>query len=227
MTYPACSINEGQAASPTAPYVEVFPEVAHAALKAKEHHQLTTWLVLRANDPSGTARVSAVDAGKLIAGARGVSQRQARRLLEGGEARYWTKDRGGHIRYFRASRVCWRLGVERVSRLRRVRIADLGQGQAALEATFAATAYRADDRGTPLTRRRLRELTGIPESSQRRYENVYSHSELVEPVYTRITNERPVDQASRFAQEGVWGFFRGRHGQLIRRRFVATTTCTL
>lgn len=214
MIYPACSIKPG-AAHPT--HVEVFPEVAHAALKEKEQGQLAVWLLLRAIDGRGSGRIAAVDARKLIAEARGLSQRQARRLLGSGESRYWVRDPGGHVRYLRTSRLCARLGVERVSRLRRIRVSDLGAGEAALKASLAATVYRWDDLGSPLTRRKVRELTGIPEGTQRRYENTYGHAQLVERVFTKITDERPGDVVSWFAHDGVWGFFRGRHGQLMRR----------
>ena len=59
--------------------------------------------------------------------------------------------------------------------------------QPALRAALAATAYRTDEYGpVPLSRRRVRELTGVPESTQRRYENKHGHAATVEAVHVEL-----------------------------------------
>jgi phage FluMu protein Com len=93
--------------------IVLFPEIAQAALKAKEHGKVANWGLLRAHDRQGSGRLPLREAQRLISLGRGVSGRQARRLLAGGDGQYWEQDPGGHVRYFRPARVAQRLGAAR------------------------------------------------------------------------------------------------------------------
>jgi hypothetical protein len=209
--------NDGVASLTLAPAVVLFPEIAQAALKAKEHGKVANWGLLRAHDTQGSGRLPLREAQRLISLGRGVSGRQARRLLAGGDGQYWAQDPGGHVRYYRPARVAERLGVAHVTRPRVLDTARLRSGQTSLKAALESTCYRNDGRGTPLTRRLVEELTGVPPSTQRRWENRYGNAELVAPCYVKRGDVGPMDGAAWLASEGTWGFFWGKGRQLMRR----------
>lgn len=197
--------------------IVLLPELAQAALKANEHGKVANWGLLRAHDGQGSGRLPLREAQRLISLGRGVSGRQARRLLAGGDGQYWKQDPGGHVRYFRPARVAERLGVAHVTRPRILDAARLRSGQASLKAALESTCYRNDKKGTPLTRRLVEELTGVPPSTQRRWENRYGNAELVAPCYVKRGDVGPMDGAAWLAGEGTWGFFWGKGRQLMRR----------
>ena len=161
----------------------------------------------------------------LIRSVRGVSHRQAQRIIVAGEGKYWHRD-PAHLRLAAGWRVALALNVERVSRPHVVRIEKLQQGEAALKAALAATVYRTDEQGVPITRRLASELTGLAPATLRRYENTYGHADLVEAVYVRQAHLGPTAPVGQILSAGRgWGFFIGRAGHVMRRHGDIRRSC--
>lgn len=200
-------------------WIEIFPELAFAALKLEEPDLLVAHALLRAWDREqsrGTGLVPRPAARMLIAIARSLQRRQTERTLARGDGSYWELI-DLRVRLHSLGRVAETLGVARVGRGHVVPVDNFGSGIAALRAALLAVAYRTDDQGTPLTRRLLREITGIPESTQRLYDRRYGNSELVRPVWVEVSRPgtsyaRGVAQAQRHL-----GFYPGTQGALLRR----------
>ena len=198
-------------------YVDVFPQLAQAALRSGQESLVACWALLRACDPTGSGYLDRANARRILEDGRRVRPRQARRLIHDGVGPYWTIDKKDRLWLGRVDQVADGLGVEAVSRPHQIPIADLQGGRTRLRAAFEATVYRTDEGGTPLSRRLIRELTGIPESTQRRYES-HGHAKTVAQVHTKITHitTNPAKAAIAAEYRGA-GFYRGSQGDLMRR----------
>ena len=209
-------------AAPTVPripeWIAVYPEIAHAALKRNMDPLVAAWCLLHACDRDGRGWFERPVARRLVEVGRGVGARQARRILDAGSPGFWHLGSTDRLWLISVPKVAAALGVERVSAPRLVPLADLQKGPASLRATLFATVYRPDAEGRPLSRRLVRELTGIPESTQRRYENQYGHAERVTPVHVELSHITDPQQRRRYAErQGDWGAYLGEHGDLMRR----------
>lgn len=199
-------------------HISVIPEIAQAALKQHLQSEAATWFVLRALD-DGVGRLNRTLARRRVQQGRGVSDRQARRLLRAGEGIFWSLDPDGIVRLHGAAAVAMALGVAWVSAPHLVPLTDLQGGPALLKATFAATVYRTDASGRPISRAEVEARTGIHPSTQRRYENQHGHARRVTPVQVHLSHVTDRDKrravASHFGKEH--GFYVGRRGDLMRR----------
>ena len=195
--------------------VRVFPELAHAALRCGLEGRLATWAVLRTQSGAGVGWVERDAALAALVTGRGVTRDHAARLLDAGVPNFWKLSKG-RVWLSAPDKVAAQLGVERVSAARDLDPEDLRSGRAALRAALYATVYRVDERGSPLTRRKVREITGVPASTQRRYDR-WGHTELVSTVNVVLTHvDEGVARSIPDAYPG-WGFHIGRHGELLRR----------
>jgi hypothetical protein len=198
-------------------FVRILPQFAAAALKRGEGHRYSTWLMLRAADPAGSGFLTISDAVSLLVEWRGVTARHAHRILQGGEGRYWHVA-GGAVFYRRTVRIAEHLGVDRVSRERLVEARSLGT-TSRLRAALYTTCYATDAGGVPLTRRKVEELTGVPRSSQRRYENVYGQAIKVGEahVFQSHLPDRGRHGGDVPEELRAFGFYRTKSGDLVRR----------
>ena len=114
--------------------------------------------------------------------------RQARRLIQQGAGTYWTIDARERLWLAHPVEVAEQLRVSFVSRPHQIPLDDLRHGRSRRRAALAATVYRTDERGSPISRRKVRERTGVAESTQRKYENQYGHATVVDHVHTKLTH---------------------------------------
>ena len=195
--------------------IRLFPELAHAALLCGREGQLATWAILRAHDASGCGWLAHDVAVSAVTAGRGVSERQAVRLVDSGVPGFWQIAKG-RVWLTAPAKLATLLSVRRVTRERELAPDDLRSGRAALRATLYATVYRCDEGGSPLTRRKVREITGVPQSTQRRYDR-WGQVERVSEVHVALTHiDKGVAHYIPDAYPG-WGFYVGRSGQLMRR----------
>ena len=198
--------------------IPVIPEVAQEALLRHLESGIATWSILRVAD-DGDGRLDRTHARQIVRQGRSVSDRQARRLLRAGDATFWSLDPDGSVRLHGAARLAAGLGIERVSSPHLIPLEDLRGGRAQLRASLAATVYRTDDGGRPISRAEVEARTGVPPSTQRRYENQYGHARRVTPVQVHVSHVTDPDKrravAAYFGREH--GFYVGRHGDLMRR----------
>jgi hypothetical protein len=197
------------------PDVRLFPELAHAALKQGETGLLATWAVLRANDAVGAGRLDGEAAVAAVMAGRGVSRHRALQLLREGAPRYWTRS-DDVVWIPSAKKLVVVLGVERVSTERLLDPDVFRSSPAKLRAAFYSMVYATDKGGSPLTRRKTRQITGVPESTQRRYDG-WGYVERVSEVHVALTHiASDVAPGIADAYPG-WGFYKGRFGTPMRR----------
>jgi hypothetical protein len=153
----------------------------------------------------------------VVAAGRGVQRRQAERLLRDGDGPYWEVSHG-RVRLHGLHRLSTALGVERTSRAHLVPLDQMHGGLASVRAAIMAAVYRVDEDGTPVARRRLAEITGVPVSTQRRYDARFRTSALVARVSVRPSTP-PVSTRGSPRRTGTSGRARnrarsGRHGNV-------------
>ena len=197
--------------------LSVVPEFAWAALRTGQESLLATHSVLRAFDGLGSGRLERTFALRAVISGRGVANRQARRLLDDVVGRLGELDPSGHIRLVGWSKAAEFWDVARIGRPHLIPLEHFQMGKAELRAALLATVYRTDDGGSPLTRRRIEEMTGISGATQRRYENLYGHARIVAPVFVELGHVIAPMRQPIAAEYGKWGFHIGRHGALMRR----------
>ena len=198
-------------------YVDIFPEIAQAALRGGEEQRAADWSLLRAADEQGSGRLPRLTARRTLEQGRLLSERDARRHLRNGDGRWWTLDQQ-YVWPRGPVRVAEALGIDRLSQPHRIPVTDLQHGTACLRAALAATAYRTDEYGRPLSRRRVRELTGVPESTQRRYENKHGHAATVEAVHVELTHVTGAATTQAWVSEySRAGMYLSHGGSLMRR----------
>jgi len=160
------------------------------------------------------SRDAAVD---ILRAGRGVGDRQARRLLTAGEGFWWVSDPDRNIRLASGVRVCEGLDVDYVGRPHLIPAVDFRGGPTRLRAVLAATVSRTDEKGSPLTRRAVAERTGVPASTQRRYENRERTARSLYAVYVHLSHTNPHAAARLAVRYRHWGVHRGQQGHLMRR----------
>ena len=196
--------------------IPVIPEIAQAALKQGLESASVTWHLLRAAD-TGRGRLAGDQARSLVMHGRAVGDRQARRLLHAGAALFWARDPENSVRLHGAARVAAALGVAHVTTPHLIPAEDFRAGRARLRAALQATIYAVDENGRPISRRRVEEATGVPPSTQRRYEG-YGHADLIRPVHVQLSHiDNPRSQRDVAAAHRGVGFYLGRYGALMRR----------
>lgn len=183
--------------------------MGQAALRAHEEHVFAAWCVVLAGDRAmgGSGLCSRASAIAWLKEVFTIGSRQAERLLREGGPKYWRLLDGDRVLLTGQAMVARALGVQRVSRHHEVPISDLA-GRGKRRAALVALAYRTDENGTPLTRRLIRELTGLPATTQRRLERNARSPVLVRPVFAhfgRQPSQWYADQAGGEFRD--WGFF--------------------
>jgi hypothetical protein len=196
------------------PAIRLFPQLAHAALKRNEHGLFATWAVLRAN-AAGSGRLDWDRAVATVVSGRAVSRHRALEILRQGDPQYW-RGANGSVWIVSAKALAAAFDVGRVGTERLVDPEVLRGSPATLRAAFYSMVYATDENGSPLTRRKTREITGVPESTQRRYDG-WGHVERVSEVHVALTHIGS-DLASGIADAYPgWGFYKGRFGTPMRR----------
>ncbi len=209
-------------------YLEVFPELAFAALKARDEAVFSAWVAIRAwdSDRDGSGYVARDDFLDSVKQALGVGERQRLRIASAGDGRFWDLTNNGHVRLHSAEAVARMEGVERVSRPHLIRQTEF-RGAARRRATLMATAYRTDKLGVPLTRRDIQALTGVAPASQRRLDRDHRQAVRVTPVFACLGPQVSQFYADTIGEEGKGlGFFSGRGKMLFRRHDMKPADCT-
>lgn len=198
-------------------HIQVVPEIAHAALRSDRQSLVAAWSILRACD-GGKGVLPGRQARRLIRAGRDVGDRQARRIVQQGAGTFWSIDATGRLWLLSASKVAVHFGVESVSPPHLIPIEDFRGGPAQLRAAFMATIYHVDGDGRPISRRRVEEQTGVPKSTQRRYEHRHGHAEVVAPVHVTLNHIKGDATRRTYADHHPnAGFYVGGRGDLMRR----------
>ena len=197
--------------------VRIFPETGWAAMAAHEEVVYITWAALAVLDPTGSGKVVRTEAREFIADWRGIDARSIRRIHADGECRgYWTtsatRDGTEHIFLTSIARLMVRFGLDSERAPRRVPLASI-QTPAAMRAALYASVHELPGhagrfRNAPLARATTRELTGVPETTQRRYDK--HATELIQSPVVRFDSSDPVRLHGQ-------GYFVGRDGTQYRR----------
>jgi hypothetical protein len=195
-------------------FARVFPCLGWEALKRDAVVPYITWCALGAIDREGTGRLTLDVACDLIEDWRGVARSSARRLLRSGPEHCLWHLASDHVQLTGVARLLVVHGLERERAPHLVRLSDLVK-PAQMKAHLFATVYEIPGHSqrfhnAPLSREVKERITGVPPSTQRRYDHWVT--ELVQPTYLRI--DRGED--SGIVLEGD-GYFSGRDGSQIRR----------
>lgn len=195
----------------------IFPELGWAAMSADETVLYVTWCALSVLDTRGSGLVPRHEARDLIAQWRGIDPASARRLIRQGiQAGYWDSGvtRNGVQALFPASsaRLLIRFGLQSERAPHLVSL-DLLRTPAAMRAHLYAACHEIPGhsqrfKNAPLARATKRAMTGIAETTQRRYDRFTT--EKVQECYAEVETDSPV------LRQGH-GFFIGRGGVQLRR----------
>ena len=199
-------------------YVDIFPEIGMAAVKAKEDSLIVAWGLFRASDSAGQGQVERCTAREILRAARGIQDRQARREIRDGNGRYWSIDKQDRLWLASPATLAQHFALPFLGRPHRIPVADLCGGRSRRRAALTATVYRTDERGRPISRRKVRERTGVAESTQRRYEHTYGHATVVDEVHAQLTHvTRETNKHAILHEYPDSGFYAGGSGDLMRR----------
>jgi hypothetical protein len=195
-------------------HARVFPCLGWHALAVDEVVPYVTWCALSGIDRAGSGRIRLDDARAFIVDWRGIDPNSARRLLRSGEeAGYW-RVAAEHVHLAASWRLIERAGLDH-ERAPHIVALDLIAKPAAMKAHLFATVYEIPGhsqrfRNGPLTREIKEQLTGVPETTQRRYDSYAS--ELVQETSARVI--RRVDSNLRLQGDG---YYTARDGSQWRR----------
>lgn len=195
-------------------YARVFPCLGWKALETDVVVSYVTWCALCGLDRAGAGRIPVDEALDLIVDWRGIAQRSARRVLQTGqEAGYW-RTAAGYVYLTASWRLLERAGIDQERAPHLVPLALIAK-PTAMKAHLFATVYEIPGhsqrfRHGPLSRSVKEALTGVPETTQRRYDSYAS--ELVQETSARVV--RRGDSPVRL-QGG--GYYTGRDGTQWRR----------
>lgn len=201
--------------------VAVFPEMAREALKSNQESGLAAYSLLKESNSrvtQGSGLIPRRDAVAELCSLASLGPRQAQRILKAGHETFWDLTEPW-VCLYSFGKAASRLGIDHVTRPRKVRVADLTGGRALRKATLVATAVPLNPMRRPTTRRFLRDATGVPATTQRRLERRFGRVQSVTPLYLPLRVGGSNWYASQVAQffRDV-GFFAGTSpGGVVRR----------
>lgn len=214
-------IQEARSQSPRMTvYVDSYPEITAHALKSKRLSVYAAWMVLKADqrerDNPSHIDLPLADTITLLSHTLGVSRRQARQIITDGTGTYWTLgDKRVWVRG--PAGIAKQLDIERVSTPQQIPLADLtGKRSRRRAALMAAVAYDPGADARPVTRRRVEELTGVPRSTQKRYEK-HGHAVSLGPTHVKLSHVQNEGLKRAILSNHKAGFYRGSNGDLMRR----------
>jgi hypothetical protein len=172
-----------------APEVKLYPDIGLAMLRREQTAGGRLWLLLRALDEEGRGWLRVANVRLLLTQKPSATYlcgwRQLRNLLREGEGLYWTRDKE-RIWIRAAAKVAFGLGVERLSG-RPVALPleallnGIGRFRAELYAAFHSGRVKVtpggEEQAAPIARETLTTLSGVGETSQRRYEQQLERKE--------------------------------------------------
>ena len=154
--------------------IKIYGSLAIAARARKQDSALRVWHVGRHIDAAGEGIVEVADVRKLARAWLGLTRRQLRRLLVNGDGVLWqrVRDRRGRdvLRLASLQCVAVALGAEFVSTPVKVPASVLGKLKTWRAACWAAWLEGRPGRHGPMTRAKQAAVSGLPERTQREYE---------------------------------------------------------
>jgi len=158
--------------------VKIYPTLAVAALDRDLAPAFRVYLLMRALDGPGEGRLAVAYIRELLTGNRAelriVGRRQLRNILSDGKGIFWDRYTADHVWLRSAARIaealdCGRLRGRPVLLPLELIAGKLEDFKAALFNSWHAGRAGRDGSGSPISQAKVRDLTGIPESTQRRY----------------------------------------------------------
>ena len=150
--------------------VKTYGELNCEGLRTGQDRELVVWYLLRHLDAQGSGRVFLDRLAKVVTGKRLWSQTNLERRLARGEGRFWkviTTKHGQQVRYRSLEAVCEALGV--VPYRDPVGVPLRAFGRLAVTRAYLYAAWVGDRQ---IGREMIMQLTGLPETTQRRYEKL-------------------------------------------------------
>jgi hypothetical protein len=218
-------------AATSARNVKLYPDIGLAMLRQEQTAAGRLWLLLRGLDGEGRGWLRVANIRQLLTKKPSKTYlcgwRQLRNLLREGEGLYWTRDKE-RIWLRSAAKVAYGLGVERLSGRPvalplEALVNGIGRFRAELYAAFHSgrvkTALDGEEQVAPIARETLTNLSGVGETTQRRYEEQLSEVETaveVQPNYAigNKASERELEEKGWTQGQALFVLedFRGRQG---------------
>lgn len=187
--------------------VKLYPDIGLAMLRQEQTAPGRLWLLLRLLDEPGRGNFRIAEVRSRLTQRRSATYlcgwRQLRNLLREGEGLYWTRDKE-RIWLRSAAKVSQKLGVDRLSGRPVVLSAaallnGIGRFRAELYAAFHSGRVKVAPNGAkqaaPIARETLTVLSGVGETTQRRYEQQLRQTETAVTIQPNFAVGQKASQA--------------------------------
>ncbi len=213
------------------PEVKLYPDIGLAMLRQEQTAAGRLWLLLRLLDEEGQGWLRVANVRQLLTKKNSDTYlcgwRQLRNLLRVGEGLYWSRDQE-RIWLRSAAKVAFGLGVERLSGRPvalplEALINGIGRFRAELYAAFHSGRVKTNPDGeaqaAPIARETLTNLSGVGETTQRRYEEQLAREETAVAIQANYAignkaNEKELEEKGWAQGQALFVLedFRGRQG---------------
>lgn len=169
--------NVRQSSPPEEETVKVYPSLALAMLRTELAAPGRVYWLLKHLDAQGRGWLDVDEVRMQLTNKKSPLRicgwRRLRQILAAGEDLFWTRDRVGRLWIRGPARVAMALGCERLKgKPVALPVKVLLGGIKQVKAHFFASFHSGRRENNPITRGTLHELTGVPERTQREYEEV-------------------------------------------------------
>lgn len=205
----------GASESASTGFAKIFPRMGWAALEAGEVVSYVTWCALREHAPAGEGRLSLKATRAFIIDWRRIHGRSAARVLRTGEKQGYWRVVGKSVFLTSSARLLLRFNLDSELAPHLVPL-NLIPKPTAMKAHLYATVHEIPGhdqrfRNGPLARSTKEQSTGVPESTQRRYDKYAT--ELVQQCFAEVKEDPNGNGVARVGE----GYFIGRDGRQMRR----------
>jgi hypothetical protein len=157
--------------------IKLYPSIAVAMLDKSMEAPGRIWLLLKHLDSEGKGWLWLDDVREQLtrkkSSTRVCGWRRLRQLLNQGEHTFWTRDRKGRVWIKGAARVAQALDCKRLTgKPVSLPLAALLGGIKHVRAHLYTSFHSGRQKNNPISREKLKELTSVPERSQRDYEEL-------------------------------------------------------
>ena len=189
---------KGQGPSSRLETVPVYPSILTAILREHLESAGRIYLLLTHLDPQGRGWLAVDHARSQLTGSssplRVCGWRRLRQILHQGEGIFWERDHQHRIWLRGPHRIAQKLDLDRLQGSRiNLPVKTLLGGIQAVRAHFYATFHSGRRKSAPLSRECLKDITGVPERTQRAYDILSNtrreRNMAIGPRYNKISAE--------------------------------------
>jgi hypothetical protein len=206
--------------SPTAPQIEphtavtlsdtvkAYPDLLNAFLIQREAPAARLYMLLRAIDQNGRGWLEIGAVRQITDDAHMFTWRRLRQILEAGNGRFWDITNHGRIRYKSVAKLAQELNCDRLNASPvNFPVQAIIKSTKTFKAHCLAAWHAGQSDNNPITRKVLRDVTGVSETSQREYDKIAG---TTAQLNIAITDKKWTDRQAR--EEYTWG-----HGRSVFR----------